>query len=92
VVLQQPQFIWQVPAAPIPGNPGFAVQNWQTQPMIFRSEAKNESKQAAKLQTDILKLFFINGKIDWEEATVTKIRSPVLTQAFQNVLDATQSV
>ncbi len=40
VVLQQPQFIWQVPAAPIPGNPGFAVQNWQTQPMIFRSEAK----------------------------------------------------
>ena len=25
VVLQQPQFLWQVPAAPIPGNPGFAV-------------------------------------------------------------------
>ena len=43
--------------------------------MIFRSEAKNESKQAAKLQTDILKLFFINGKIDWEEAIVTEIRS-----------------
>ena len=71
VVLQQPQFLWQVPAAPIPENPGFAVQNWQTQqPMIFRSEAENESKQAAKLQTDILKLFFINGKIDWEEAKV----------------------
>jgi len=92
VVLQQPQFLWQVPAAPIPGNPGFAVQNWQTQPMIFRSEAENESKQAAKLQTDTLKLFFINGKIDWEEATVTEICSPLLTQVFQNVLDATQSV
>ena len=60
--------------------------------MIFRSEAENESKQAAKLQTDTLKLFFINGKIDWEEGTVTEIGSPVLTQAFQNVLDATQSV
>ena len=91
------QFQWQIPAyqqdaAPIPANPGFTVQNWQTQPMIFRSEAENESKQAAKLQTDILKLFFIVGKCDWDEATITDICPPALTQTFQNVLDATQSV
>jgi hypothetical protein len=88
------QFQWQIPAyqqaaAPIPANPGFTAQNWQTQPMIFRSEAENESKQAAKLQTDILKLFFTVGKCDWDEATITEIRPPVLTQTFQNVLDAT---
>jgi hypothetical protein len=91
------QFQWQIPAyqqaaAPIPENPGFTVQNWQTQPMIFRSEAENESKQAAKLQTDILKLFFTVGKCDWEETTITEIRPPALTQTFKNVLDATQSV
>ena len=60
--------------------------------MIFRSEANNESKQAAKLQTNILKIFFSVGKCEWDEATITEICPPVLTQEFQNVLDATQSV
>ena len=60
--------------------------------MIFCSEAENELKQAAKLQTDILKIFFTVGKCDWDKAIITEIRPPVLTQEFQNVLDATQSV
>ncbi len=60
--------------------------------MIFRSEAENELKRAAKLQTDILKIFFAVGKCNWDEATITEICPPVLTQEFQNVLDTTQSV
>ena len=60
--------------------------------MIVCSEAKNKFKQAAKLQTDTLKIFFTVGKCDWDEATITEICPLVLTQEFQNVLEATQSV
>jgi hypothetical protein len=51
--------------------------------MIFWSEAKHESKQAGTLQTDILTIFFIVGKCDWDKAKIIDICPPVLTKEFQ---------
>jgi hypothetical protein len=63
-------------------NHDFAFPSWPAQTMIFQSKVMNKSKQAANLQTIILKIIFIVGKCDWIDA-----------RSLKSVpLDATQSV
>ncbi len=52
--------------------------------MFCYQKPTTSQNQAAKLQTNIFKNFFIGGKCNWNDAKITDICPPVLAQEFQN--------
>jgi hypothetical protein len=60
--------------------------------IIVESRDHQESVDLAKLQTSMLKLMYVSGDIDWDEATVKNIRLATFSKGFKNLLDRTASV
>ena len=59
---------------------------------IVESRDHQESVDLAKLQTSMLKLMYVSGDIDWDEATIKNIRLATFSKGFKNLLDRTASV
>ena len=60
--------------------------------IIVESRDHQESVDLAKLQTSMLKLMYVSGDIDWDEATIKNIRLATFSKGFKNLLDRTASV
>ena len=60
--------------------------------IIVESRDHQESVDLAKLQTSMLKLMYVSGDIDWDEATIKNIRLATFLKGFKNLLDRTESV
>ena len=67
-------------------------QVWGPQQIIIRSEDEQANLKAVKLQTDMLRLFFMIADCDWEEKKLTNIKLPTLTTEMKNILDEPVSV
>ena len=67
-------------------------QVWGPQQIIVRSEDMQANLKAVKLQTDMLRLFFIVADCDWEDKKLTNARLPTLTTEMKNILDEPVSV
>ena len=67
-------------------------QVWGPQQIIIRSEDKQANLKAVKLQTDMLRLFFIVADCDWEDKKLTNARLPTLTTEMKNILNEPVSV
>jgi len=67
-------------------------QVWGPQQIIIRSEDEQANLKAVKLQTDMLRLFFIVADCDWEDKKLTNARLPTLTTEMKNILDEPVSV
>ena len=60
--------------------------------IIVESRDHQESVDLAKLQTSMLKLMYVSGDINWDEATIKNIRLAFFLKGFKNLLDRTASV
>jgi hypothetical protein len=59
----------------------------QQQKNFVKSRKHEEYVDLAKLQTSMLKLFYVNGVIDWDEGTVKDIHLATFTKSFLNLLN-----
>ena len=82
---QQPN--WMPPMQQMQSN-----QVWGPQQIIIRSEDEQANLKAVKLQTDMLRLFFIVADCDWDDKKLTNVRLPALTTEMKNILDEPVSV
>ncbi len=64
----------------------------QTQKNVFESHDPKESVDLAKLQTSMLKLFYVNGIINWEEGTVKDINLTTFVKGFHGLLGQAATV
>ena len=67
-------------------------QVWGPQQIIIRSEDEQANLKAVKLQTDMLRLFFVVADCDWEEKKLANIKLPTLTTEMKNILEEPVSV
>ena len=64
----------------------------QQQKIVVESREHEESVDLAKLQTSMLKLFYVNGKIDWDEGTVKNVTLATFAKGFKDLLGRTATV
>jgi hypothetical protein len=64
----------------------------QQQKIVVESRKYEESVNLAKLQTSMLKLFYVNGKIDWDEGTVKNVILATFAKGFKDLLGRTATV
>ena len=64
----------------------------QQQKIVVESREYEESVNLAKLQTSMLKLFYVNGKIDWDEGTVKNVTLATFAKGFKDLLGRTATV
>ena len=64
----------------------------QQQKIVVESREYEESVDLAKLQTSMLKLFYVNGKIDWDEGTVKNVTLATFAKGFKDLLGRTATV
>ncbi len=67
-------------------------QVWGPQQIIIRSEDEQALLKAAKIQTDMLRLFFAIADCNWEERKLKNVRLPTLTTKTKNLLFKPASV
>jgi hypothetical protein len=67
-------------------------QVWGSQQIIIRSKDKQALLKAAKIQTDMLCLFFPIADYNWEEEKLKNIRLSTLTTEMKNLLNELASV
>ena len=88
----QQQYWAQQPNGMPPMQQMQSNQVWGPQQIIVRSEDMQANLKAVKLQTDMLRLFFIVADCDWEDKKLTNARLPTLTTEMKNILDEPVSV
>ena len=64
----------------------------QQQKIVVESREHEESVDLAKLQTSMLKLFYVSGEIDWDEGTVKNVTLATFANGFKDLLDRTATV
>ncbi len=64
----------------------------QQQKIVVKSHEHEDSVDLAKLHNNMLTLFYVNGKIDWEEGTVKNVNLATFAQGFANLLSRTAMV
>jgi hypothetical protein len=64
----------------------------QQQKIVVKLREHKDSVDLAKLHNNMLMLFYVNGKINWEEGTVKNINLATFAQGFANLLSRTAIV
>jgi hypothetical protein len=64
----------------------------QQQKIVVELHEHKESVNLAKLHTNMLKLFYSTGKINWEEGTVNTVKLATFAHGFMNLLNRTALV
>jgi hypothetical protein len=64
----------------------------QQQNNVIESCKHKEYVDLGKLQISMLKLFYVNGVIDWDEVTVKDIHLATFAKGFLNLLNQTATV
>ena len=85
---QNPQQLNQQNQIPPPwwynqNPPSFLSQ--QPQNIIVESQADKAKEHEAKLHTIMLCLFFIGGKVDWDDGKITTTCLPTNTREYNNI-------
>ena len=62
------------------------------QKIVVESREHEESVDLAKLQTSMLKLFYVTGEIDWDEGTVKNVTLANFAKGFMDLLSRTATV
>ena len=62
------------------------------QKIVVESREHEESVDLAKLQTSMLKLFYVSCDIDWDEGTVKNVTLATFSKGFKDLLDRTATV
>ena len=62
------------------------------QKIVVESREHEESVDLAKLQTSMLKLFYVNCDIDWDEGTVKNVTLATFSKGFKDLLGRTATV
>jgi hypothetical protein len=62
------------------------------QKIVVESREHEESVDLAKLQTSMLKLFYVNCDIDWDEGTVKNVTLATFAKGFKDLLGRTATV
>ena len=62
------------------------------QKIVVESREYEESVDLAKLQTSMLKLFYVNCEIDWDEGTVKNVTLATFAKGFKDLLGRTATV
>ena len=64
----------------------------QQQKIVVESREYEESVDLAKLQTSMLKLFYVNGKNNWDEGTIKNATLATFAKGFKDLLGCTATV
>jgi hypothetical protein len=59
---------------------------------VVESRKHEESVDLVKLQTSMLKLFYVSGEIDWDEGAVKNVTLATFPKGFQDLLGRTATV
>ena len=62
------------------------------QKIVLESREHEESVDLVKLQTSMLKLFYVTGNIDWDEGTVKNVTLAIFANGFKDLQDRTATV
>jgi hypothetical protein len=62
------------------------------QKIVVESRKHEESIDLAKLQTNMLRLMYASGKIDWDKGTIANIQLATFAQGYKNLLDRSATV